>query len=47
MHGEGMLKMGNGEKYIGHFQNGKLNGEAKIYLANGALKFEGKFKDGK
>ena len=47
MDGEGQLTLGNGEKFIGFWNDGKLNGQARIYYNNGTIKFEGEFKDGK
>ena len=42
-HGQGMLIHGNGEKYVGTFVNGKLDGHVRIYYNDSRLgvKYDG------
>ena len=42
-----MLTHGSGEKYMGTFVNGKLEGQVRIYYNDSRVKFEGEFKAGK
>ena len=46
-HGQGTLTLANGGKSVGAWENGKLNGYAIIYYADGSIWQEGIFKDGK
>jgi hypothetical protein len=43
-HGMGTLTLTNGEKIVGCFQKGKVNGEATFHKKNGELEL-GKWKD--
>ncbi len=44
-HGSGTLTFEDGKKWVGYFRNGKLNGAASKYSAQGTVEKEGIFKD--
>jgi hypothetical protein len=46
-HGQGVLINGANDRYVGNFENGKLNGPVQIFSSSGSLIFEGDFKAGK
>jgi hypothetical protein len=46
-HGQGTYIFANGRKNVGEWQNGTLNGFATQYNAEGIIRQEGIFKDGK
>ena len=37
MHGLGTLVLSNGEKFLGSYSNGKVNGEGTFYRLNGEI----------
>ena len=45
-HGKGYLFFVNGNKYIGEFERGKINGQGSYYNSNGDLKGSGIWKEG-
>jgi hypothetical protein len=44
-HGKGTMCWKNGRRYEGHWKNGKKNGLGVEYGANGALNFNGEWRD--
>lgn len=45
-HGTGYLFFANGNKYIGEFVDGKIDGKGVYYESNGEIKGEGIWKSG-
>ena len=46
-HGEGVLKLKNGNKYVGEFVGGVISGKGAYYDVTGKLIAEGMWYDGK
>jgi len=46
-HGQGVLTNGAKDRYVGQFENGKLNGSVQVFSSAGKLLLEGDFKAGK
>jgi len=45
--GEGTFSFPNGAKYVGKWRDGKMNGQGILYDANGTIKQQGIFVNGK
>ena len=46
-HGEGTYTHTNGGKYVGQFKDGKVQGFGTIFFADGTVKYQGEWANGK
>ena len=44
MSGKGTFYYPNGEKYVGKWENGFINGEGVLYASNGTVSYNGLWK---